>query len=243
MRILIQLAYDGNGYHGWQRQSNAITVQQIVEECLSKLFGKRTVVVGASRTDAGVHAIAQMATFDSDMRIPIDKLPYAINSFLPDDIIVTKAQNVTQSFHPRYDAKQKTYQYMVFNAEFMFAQCRNLFWHVPHELDMDLLYRACNDFIGEHDFASFYTRSNKTPTSTLRRIFDFTMIRENSRLVFKITGNGFLYNMVRIMIGTVIDIARGKLLSDVPTIMNERNRIYAGRTAPPQGLTLFDIVY
>ena len=244
MKILLNIAYDGTNYFGWQRQKNEISVQQIVEEKLSCLLKKNISIMGASRTDAGVHALAQKATFViNEIKIPIKKIPIAINSIMPSDIVITDAKIVTDSFHVRHDVLSKTYRYLIFNFDMPNPLYRNYSWHIKNKLELDTIKKATELFKGTKDFASFCA-SGSNVKSTVRTIYDFSVILQKNFIEFTITGDGFLYNMIRIIIGTIINAAENKIsLDDIKKIINAKDRTLAPRTAPPQGLTLMDIKY
>ena len=246
MKILLNISYDGTNYFGWQRQKNAISVQQIVEEKLSMLFSRQIKIIGASRTDAKVHALAQKAMFNLDnstFKIPIEKIPLVINKMLPDDIVITNAKIVDDNFHARYDVFSKTYRYTILNSDFLIPQYRNYCWHIKNTLDLQIICDAVKFFIGTKDFASFCA-SGSSQKSTIRTIYDFHADFKNKFIIFEISANGFLYNMVRIIIATVIQAAEKKItLSDIEKIIAAKKRSFASKTAPPQGLTLTNIVY
>ena len=244
MKILLTIAYDGTNYFGWQIQDNFITVQGEVEAGLKRLFSKAIEIRGASRTDSGVHALGQRAVFTIDTTIPMENLPYAINNNLPRDIRVTKAVVVEESFHPQYLAKNKTYRYKILNMPHMNPLLNNYAWHVPRTLDIEKMKEASKFVIGEHDFDAFCASGATTKTS-IRTVYDLQVkTGEDSIVYIEINGNGFLYNMVRIIAGTLVYIGYGKLqVSDMEKIIASKNRTLAGITAPPQGLTLMEINY
>ena len=244
MKILLNISYDGTNYFGWQRQKNAITVQQIVEEKLSMLLNRQIKIIGASRTDAKVHALAQKAMFDIDnSKIPIEKLPLVINKLLPPDIVITDAKITEDNFHARYDVFSKTYRYAILNSEFSVPQYRNYCWHIKNNLEHQIINDAVKLFTGTKDFASFCA-CGSSQKSTVRTIYDFHAEFNGNFIIFEITGNGFLYNMVRIIVATVISAAEKKItVNDIKTIIEAKKRILASRTAPPQGLTLTNIIY
>lgn len=244
MKILLTISYDGSNYFGWQRQKNAITVQQIIEEKLSVLLKQNIKIIGAGRTDSKVHALDQKATFNIDKcPVPINKLPLAINNLLPHNIVITNAKMTDENFHVRHDVLKKTYEYKILNFEYPIPQYRNYCWHIKNNLDTEKMASATKYFIGTKDFAGFCAAGSSVK-STIRTIYDFTVTRSNNFIIFEITGNGFLYNMVRIIIGTIVNIGEGKIkLSDTEKIINTKKRIPISRTAPPQGLTLTNITY
>ncbi|WP_058485934.1 tRNA pseudouridine(38-40) synthase TruA [Defluviitalea phaphyphila] len=241
--ILLTISYDGTNYNGWQRQPNGIGIQQKIEEACKKIFKQDITVIGASRTDRGVHALGQRALIKVDTTIPLDRIPYALNSALPEDIIINNAEEVEENFHPRYSVKQKIYQYKILNKKFKIPQYRNISVHIPKKLDLNLMNKGAKYFIGTHDFISFCSTGSSVKT-TIRTIYDAKVLKKDSFIIFEVKGNGFLYNMVRIMAGTLIEIGMGKKEpSDIEKIILSKDRNLAGKTAPPQGLTLVEILY
>lgn len=244
MKILLTIAYDGTNYFGWQMQDNFVTVQEEIEKALSKLFNKAIEIRGASRTDRGVHALGQRGTFSVDTTIPMPNLPHALNNMLPRDIRIHKAQVVSQDFHPQYNAKNKTYRYKIYNAQFLDPVQNNYVWHIRSQLDLDKMQRAAQFIPGEHDFAAFCATGSSAKT-TVRTVYDISVKKDFDNIIsIEINGNGFLYNMVRIIAGTLVYIGNGKLtVADMPVIIQSKDRTLGGITAPPQGLTLVEIKY
>ena len=243
MNILLTLSYDGTNYFGWQRQKNHISVQQKLEEALSYLMKKDIEVRGASRTDTGVHALGQAALLKTETSIPIEKIPYAVNSFLPDDIVVTNARLVGDDFHPQYSVLKKTYQYKILNSEFKNPKLRNYSEFIRSPIDINKMRDACQYFIGTHDFSAFCA-SGSTAKTTVRTIFDLSILKNNDIIDIEVTGNGFLYNMVRIIAGTLIYVGTDKFKpSFISEIIKSKDRTLAGKTAGPYGLTLIKIYY
>lgn len=243
MRIWLKVAYDGSGYFGWQRQSGFITVQQQLEDGLNRLLGGNIEVRGSSRTDTGVHALGQGAVFDSDVKIPLDRLPYAVNSFLPKDIRVVQAAEVKENFHPQYSVIKKTYCYSILNSQFPNPLLRHCTEFVKYGLNTDIMKKAAAMFIGTRDFSAFCA-SGASSKTTIRTIYEADISQEDNIITFKVTGNGFLYNMVRIMAGTLIDIGRGRIaLESLEDIIASCDRTKAGPTASPNGLVLYKIYY
>jgi tRNA pseudouridine38-40 synthase len=246
MKTLLTIAYDGSNYSGWQRQSNATTVQAVIEKALSKLFGRASVVVGASRTDAGVHAAGQRAAFrvePNDPPIPPEKIPYAVNPLLPDDIRVLSCRVVPDSFDPIRNAIQKTYEYRIYNETFHDPAARLYSAHVPARLDLAAIKEAARHLVGEHDFAAFAAAGGGAKTTT-RTIFSLDLSREGSMITIAITGGGFLYNMARIIAGTLVYAGMGKIApSALPEIILSKDRTRAGKTMAAKGLTLKEIIY
>ncbi len=242
--IKLTIEYDGTNYHGWQVQKNALTVQECVEKALAKLLGTETGVVGCSRTDVGVHAYGQVAHFFTNSTIPGEKFSYAINNLLPDDIVIQKSEEVPGDFHARYSSKGKKYRYLICNSAHQSAIMRNRACHVRPELDFEQMRKAAEHFVGEHDFAAFQATGGQV-RSTVREIYSMNVSRKEDNLIeIEVTGNGFLYNMVRIIAGTLIYVGMGKLKQkEIPDIIKSLDRTKAGKTAPAQGLYLMEIYY
>lgn len=242
-RVLITLSYDGSAYAGWQRQENAVSVQQRVEEALFKLTGERVRVTGASRTDAGVHALGQRAHFDTQSRIPAEKFPLALNTCLPRDIRVLAGQDVPPDFHARFDARSKRYTYRIHNAPHASALCRNLCAHVPQRLDLSLMRQSLDALLGTHDFAAFQA-SGGTARTTTRTLTEARLTQSGPDLCLSVCGNAFLYNMVRIIAGTLLDIGMGRAEPDAfSRALQSGDRLALGVTAPARGLELTEIRY
>lgn len=241
MEILLE--YDGTDYHGWQRQKNARSVQQVLEEAINAITGENVRVIGAGRTDAGVHALGQVANFKTNTRIPLEKLPYAINSRLPDDIAVKRARAVPEDFHARLSAKAKVYTYTIYNAPFPSPLLRKYAYFFPLRLDIDAMKQATRHFLGVHDFSAF--RAQGSPVKTcVRKIFRLEVDRTGDLIKIEVEANGFLYNMVRIISGTLLDVGLCKICpEEVASIIESGDRARAGRTLPPQGLCLLRVVY
>ena len=314
--IKLVVAYDGTNYSGWQIQPNAVTIEQLLDKAINSLTGENVHVTGASRTDAGVHAMGNVAVFKTDSTIPGRRWAYAINRFLPDDIVVQASWEVEKNFHPRHCNTVKTYEYKILNTPFPFPKERNYSWHVSHDLNINNMKEAAQILIGEHDFKSFCCVRTQTE-STVRHIYSIEIIKENiynknisekisnkynndsikkngdnnkncldmkasdnmsglsdkifgknyscddklqnnnvsaanradnisngSYITIRIKGNGFLYNMVRIIAGTLMQVGRGQLTpAAVQNMLLSKDRCSAGQTAPPQGLTLMGIDY
>ena len=243
MRVMLTVAYDGTAYVGWQIQHNGLAIQQVLDDALSEFFKQPIHCQGASRTDAGVHALGNVAVFDVDTRMPAEKIAFGINKSLPDDIVVVDSKRVGDDFHPRYGAKEKTYVYRIQNYEFCDPTRRLYTYHYRYPLDEGLMKRAAGCLVGEHDFTSFSSIHAQTKTF-VRTIYELSVERVADEVQIEITGNGFLYNMVRIISGTLIQIGAGMLKpEDMRRILMAKNRGEAGPTAPPQGLTLVRILY
>lgn len=243
MRILLTIEYDGTAYAGFQRQANALAVQQVLEEALSRACGERIVITGASRTDSGVHARGQRAHFDTSSHIPPEKFPFVLNTMLPRDIRVVHAFQVADGFHARFMTEKKTYTYRINNSRHGSAIDRLNHAHVPLPLNEAAMNRAIQSVIGKHDFAAFQA-SGGTAKSTVREMHSASVVRVGDEIVFIICGSGFLYNMVRIMAGTLIEIGKGALGEDAFTrAIETSDRLALGPTAPAQGLELTRIDY
>lgn len=243
MRIKLVIEYDGTAYSGWQRQDKEISVQQVIEDALLSLTGEKTVLHSAGRTDAGVHALGQAAHFDTQSRIPADKFSFALNTILPPDVRIRDSGEAGAEFHARFSAKCKHYRYVIQNSPHASAIERDHSMHVPLPLDTDKMRRAAAHLVGEHDFSAF-TSMQLRVRSAVRTVYGIEITRENSFVRIDVTGNGFLYNMVRIIAGTLIYVGIGKLEpEDVAVILESRDRRKAGITAKPQGLFLVEVRY
>lgn len=243
MRIKLTIAYDGTNYHGFQCQTNGVAIQDVVNRALSDLFHQSVRTIGASRTDAGVHAEGNVAVFDIKTRIAPSKIAFALNARLPEDIRIVKSEQVPDDWHPRYQKTVKTYSYHILNRTHPDPLTRHLEMHVYYPLDEKKMDEAAKYLIGEHDFQSFCSSGNSTAT-TVRTIYDASVVRNGDRIVFTITGNGFLYNMVRIIAGTLLEIGQGAYPPKrMKEIIEEKNRKAAGPTAIAKGLVLEEIRY
>ena len=242
-RILLTVSYDGTNYAGWQLQENAVAVQQRVEEALEKLIHTPIRVTGASRTDAGVHALGQRFHFDTFSRIPADKYAFAMNTCLPPDIRILAGREVPGDFHARFDAQGKRYTYRIHNAPHASALYRNITAHVPYKLDFDKMQNALPDLLGTHDFAAFQA-SGGTAKTTVRTLTDVSLQRDGDLLTLTVCGNAFLYNMVRIITGTMLDIGMGRIPPDAfRKALETGDRLALGITAPACGLELTHVYY
>ena len=241
--ILIEISYNGSKYHGFQVQKNAITVEEVVQDAIERIFGVRENIVGCSRTDTGVHANSYFFNIITENPISCERLLHALNTHLPYDIAVLSCKNVTLDFHARYHAKEKEYIYKILNSPIKNPFMHELLYQYKYEIDVEKLNRAAQDFVGTHDFSAFCTKDNKKRT-TIRTIYEAKVWREKDIVYFKVRGNGFLYNMVRIMAGTLIRIAQNKIKEDeIPDIINSLDRKRAGVTAPACGLYLNKVIY
>lgn len=242
-RILLTIAFDGTAYHGWQIQPNGITVQEVIQNSLEKLLGKPTPVSGSSRTDAGVHAKEFCLHFDCEDNIPDDAFLRGLNSILPQDISVKACKTVDSQFHARFNALGKTYVYTIYNGKLKDPFLSRYSWHIERKLDENKMNEFCEKIIGEHDFFAF-SSSGRTVSDTVRTVSECGVARDGDIIKLKITGNGFLYNMVRIITGTAVDFSDGKIKSeDIDEIFVTKDRSLAGVTAPPMGLCLEKVYY
>ncbi len=242
-RIFLEIAYDGSNYSGWQLQNNALSIQEVIDKALSEWLGEEIHTIGASRTDAGVHALGNVAVFDTESKIPGEKFSFGLNSRLPDDICIQQSYEVPMDFHPRFTQTVKTYEYKILNRRFPDPTRRtdSLFYH--GRLDVEAMNAAAACLVGPHDFKSFCAVNHDAKT-TVRTIYAASVWKEDDMIYFQITGNGFLYNMVRIIAGTLIEVGKGNLKSsDMKKILEAKDRAAAGPTAPAHGLTLMEIEY
>ncbi len=249
MKILLKLAYVGTAYCGWQAQNNGNTVQQRLTDAAHRLFGFECDVTGCSRTDSGVHANGFCATVSKrgelglETSVPTDRIPRAINCFLPDDIAVVSAEWVDDGFHARYDVKSKEYVYKIFTRQERDPFLAERAWHHPKQLDVKAMNAAAQYFVGLHDFSAFMAQGSKI-VDTRRTVFSAEVSSRGDTVEFRVSADGFLYNMVRIMTGTLVEVGEGKISPDeLPNIISSCNRSSAGITAPACGLYLDRVFY
>lgn len=241
--LLVEICYNGANYHGYQVQANGITVAQTVQDAVEQVLKVREPITGCSRTDAGVHANSFYFHMKTERRIPCENLIKALNCALPGDIAVLSCKEVPLDFHARYSCKGKEYVYKLWNAPVKNPFLEHLAAFYPYPVDEGRLDRAAKDFIGTHDFTAFCAAGGKKMDAT-RTIYDFTVRREGDLVLFTVRGNGFLYNMVRIMVGTLLKIQEGKIPFDgIPRILKQKNRALAGNTAKAEGLYLNRVFY
>lgn len=242
-RIALTIGYDGTEYAGWQRQENGLAVQQVIEDVIEKLFHERIHVMGSGRTDAGVHARGQVAAFDFKHPIPVERLKLALNANLPADIRIYQVWEAEAEFHPRFNAKRKTYAYRFINGEIMPPELRKYYTLVKEPLNIEKMQEALKMLEGEHDFLAFRS-SGGMNLSTVRTIYSAVLKEEGEGYRIEVTGNGFLYNMVRIIAGTLFEIGKGKLdLECITKALNTGRRELLGPTAPGMGLMLMKVDY
>ena len=243
MRVRMTVAYDGTNYCGWQIQPNGVTIEQRLNEALSALLGEEIRVTGASRTDAGVHSLGNVCIFDTQTRMPAEKISFAVNQRLPEDIVVQSSCQVEDSWHPRYAKSRKTYEYRILNRQMRSPNRRldTYFFHYP--LDLSAMQKAASYLCGEHDFASFCAANAQVET-TVRTIYSCTVTKEGDIITIRVTGSGFLYNMVRIIAGTLIKVGNGDIPPEqMEEILAACDRSAAGPTAPAHGLTMIGLEY
>lgn len=243
--IKLLVEYDGTNYVGWQRQPKfqGESIQGLLEESLEKIVCHQVQVIGAGRTDSGVHALGQVANFFTSSSIPVERLPAAVSSLLPRDIVVRKAREVPEDFHARYSAVEKTYRYTI-----LVGPCRSAFewrysYHIPYQLNLEKMYRAAELMVGSHDFSSFCSQGSPVK-NFVRTLKECRITNDDRHVNLEVTADGFLYNMVRIIVGTLLEVGRGRWEPEkVMEIIAARDRRLAGPTAPPQGLILVNVKY
>lgn len=241
--IKLTIEYDGTSFSGWQRQINGLSVEEAVDTALKKLTHEDIKIFGSSRTDAGVHARGQVANFKTNSPIPPDKYPAALNGLLDDNVVIVSSEEVPMEFHSRYLSKGKAYSYRMLNRKIRPAFMNNYLAHVPYELDFENMKLAAKQFLGTHDFAAFKSNGGSVKTS-VRTINSIELIKSEDIITLHIDGDAFLYNMVRIIAGTLIDVGRGRIPYDTITaIIDSKDRKRAGKTAPASGLCLEKIYY
>lgn len=242
-RVKLVVAYDGTNYHGWQVQDNGITIEEVLNRTISELVQEDIKVIGASRTDAGVHACGNVAVFDTESQIPGDKFSFALNQRLPEDIRIQESCEVDADFHPRYADTVKTYEYNILNRRFELPTKRLYAAFCYYPMDIERMNQAAAYLVGEHDFKSFCSAGAQVQT-TVRTIYAVNVTKEDDMVHIRITGNGFLYNMVRIIAGTLMQVGTGLMEPEqVKEILEARDRSKAGPTAVAKGLTLVEIRY
>ncbi|MEE0944722.1 MAG: tRNA pseudouridine(38-40) synthase TruA [Clostridia bacterium] len=240
--IKLVIQYDGSRYHGWQKQPNAATIQETVENAIHNITAEEITLYGCGRTDAGVHAKGYVCNFFTESRFDASRFKYAINSRLPDDIVCTLSEEADNSFDSRWSTS-KTYSYLILNSEFPDVFLNKRAWHYCHPLDLDAMQKAAEYFTGEHDFIGFAS-SGFTVKTTVRTIYSIGVTKEGDIIRIDVTGNGFLYNMVRIIAGTLVFCGCGKIdWREMPDIIASLDRKRAGITAPADGLYLSEVFY
>lgn len=241
--IKLTLEYDGTNYCGWQKQPNAPSIEETLERAITKIVKEEVSVTGSGRTDSSVHAMGQVANFYTSSKIPSEKFALALNTMLPKDIAVKKSEEVNLEFHSRYDAVGKEYKYMIYNSKVRSPLKRNYAYHVNYKLDREAMKVALDCFLGEHDFRGFMSTGSSIK-GTVRTINYVDLVENEEMIEITFRGTGFLYNMVRIIVGTVVDVGIGKIDKDsIVEIIESKDRNRAGHTAPPEGLYLSRVFY
>ena len=240
--LKITLQYNGENYCGWQRQPNSPGIQGTVENAIYEITKEKVKVTASGRTDAGVHALGQVANFKTETNIPASRIPDALNAKLPKDISVISCEEVDMDFHARYNACGKTYRYLIYNRPYRRPLYKNLAYHVKYDLDWDKIRLEAKYLIGTHDFVGFMS-SGSSVKDTVRTIYDIKIEEHEGITSIEISGNGFLYNMVRIIVGTLVDIGRGRIKHNMEEIINSKSRSMCGHTAPAHGLFLKKVNY
>ena len=241
--IKLVIEYDGKSFNGWQKQPNKLNIQGEIEKAIGEITGEEIELIASGRTDAGVHSLGQVANFKTNSKIDIEKFPYAINSKLKKSIVIKSAEEVPERFHSRYSVHSKTYRYTINNSKFGTALYRDMEYHFPIKLDENKMQEAAKYFEGEHDFKAFKA-SGTSSKSSVRIIYKAVIKRQDDRVIIELTGNGFLYNMVRIIAGTLVDVGIGKIEpEEIKNIIEEKDRKKAGKTLPARGLCLLEVQY
>ena len=241
--IKLTIEYDGKEFNGWQKQPNKLNIQGEIERAIEHITGEEVELNASGRTDAGVHALGQVANFKTNSNIPIEKFPIALNTNLKKSIRILNAEEVDERFHSRLSCKQKTYRYVINNSEYGTAIYRNMEFCFPQKLDVEAMKKAAKYFEGEHDFKAFKA-SGTSSKSSVRTIFKAEVKKQGERIYIELTGNGFLYNMVRIISGTLLEVGLGKIKTEqIQEIIESKDRLKAGKTLPPQGLFLIAVNY
>ena len=241
--IKLTIEYDGKDFNGWQKQPTKLNIQGEIERAIQDITGEEVELIASGRTDAGVHALGQVANFKINSNIPVEKFPIALNTKLKRSIRILEAEEVEERFHSRYNCKKKTYRYIINNSENGTAIYRNLEYNFSQKLYLEKMQEAVKFFLGEHDFKGFKA-SGTSSKSSVRTVYDAQVYKKDDRVIIELTGNGFLYNMVRIISGTLVDVGTGKILPEqIPGIIESKDRTRAGKTLPPQGLYLVKVEY
>ena len=241
--IKLTIEYDGKDFNGWQKQPNKLNIQGTIEKAIQELTGEEVELNASGRTDAGVHALNQVANFKTNSNIPIEKIAIALNSKLKKSILIKNAEEVDEMFHSRLTCKRKTYRYVINNSKYGTAIYRTMECHIPYKLDIEKMKKAAKFFEGEHDFKAFKA-SGTSSKSSVRTIYKADVLKDGDRIFIELTGNGFLYNMVRIIAGTLVEVGLGNIHpEDIENIINDGKRQNAGKTLPAHGLFLVNVEY
>lgn len=242
--IKLTIEYDGKDFNGWQKQPDKLNIQGTIEQAIERITGEKVDLNASGRTDAGVHAIGQVANFKTNYELPIEKWPLALNANIKKSIVIKSAEEVEERFHSRLSCKRKTYRYVINNSKYGTAIYRYLETHIPQKLDIEKMQQAVKHFEGEHDFKAFKA-SGTSSKSSVRTIYKAEVLQmPDERIYIELTGSGFLYNMVRIISGTLVDVGLGKIEPNaIPSIIDSKQREMAGKTLPPNGLYLLNVEY
>ena len=241
--IKLTIEYDGKKFGGWQKQPTKLNIQGEIEQAIKEITGEDVTLNASGRTDSGVHSLGQVANFKTNSNIEIEKIAIAINSKLKKSIVIKKAEEVDQNFHARYNCKGKKYRYIINNSQQGTAIYRDLEYHIPQKLDIEKMKQAIKHFEGEHDFKAFKA-SGTSNKSSIRAIYKAEVKQEGERIIIELTGNGFMYNMVRIISGTLVEVGLGKIKpEEIPNIIQSKDRNKAGKTLPAHGLYLVEVYY
>ena len=240
LKVIIQ--YNGANYCGWQKQPDSLGIQGTIEKAIYEITKEEVKLIGSGRTDAGVHALGQVANFKLESSIPAQKIPSALNAKLPKNISIIDCTEVDDEFHSRYSAKGKRYRYLIYNNIYRNPIYKDTSYHVRYDLDFEKMCKEAKHLIGEHDFKGFMS-SGSSVNDTVRTIYNITLEKQEDLIVLEVEGNGFLYNMVRIIVGTLVDIGRGRINESLKDIINSKNRGKCGHTAPAHGLFLKKVDY
>lgn len=241
--LLLTISYDGSNYHGWQVQKNAVTVQEVFQNAVKKLFKQNIDIKGCSRTDSGVHANKYCVSFKADTDIPCENIVMALNSYLPSDIAALNCEDRDIDFHARYNVVKKEYVYIINNSKIRNPFLHNYAFWYRYDIDADYLNGQAQAFVGTYDYSGFCS-ANSGVEDTVRTVYNFEVSRKGDMVYFKVSADGFLYNMVRIMVGTLLFVNEGKIKKDeLKNVILSKNRKLAGKTAPPQGLYLNNVIY
>ena len=240
--IKITIQYNGANYCGWQKQPDSLGIQGTIEKAIYDITKESVKIIGSGRTDSGVHALGQVANFNIESSIPTEKIPNALNDKLPKDISIIGCEQVDDEFHSRYSAKGKRYRYLIYNSPYRSPIYKDTSYHVKYDLDFEKMCKEAKSLVGEHDFKGFMS-SGSSVKDTVRTIYDVKLTKEEDLIVVEVEGNGFLYNMVRIIVGTLVDIGRGRINDSLVDIIDSKSRSKTGHTAPAHGLFLKKVYY
>ncbi len=240
--LKLTIQYDGTKYCGWQKQPNSPGIQGTIEYAIYEITKEKVSITGSGRTDAGVHALGQVANFKTNSSIPANRIPDALNAKLPKDISIISCEEVNEDFHSRYSARGKIYRYLIYNKPYRSPLYKDTSYHVRYDLDIAKMQLEAKSLIGEYDFKGFMS-SGSSVKDTVRTIYDISITEGEDLIVIEVEGNGFLYNMVRIIVGTLVDIGRGKISKTMREIIDSGDRGESGHTAPAHGLFLKKVHY